>query len=50
VAILRHRVPFIALFVAVQELGGEILKKLRDLLFLPFVFALIVVDRVLATA
>jgi hypothetical protein len=33
--------------VALLKFGGEIFKQLRDLLPLPFVFALIVVDRVL---
>lgn len=40
--------PVVALLVALQELRGQILDQLRDLLLPPLVLALVVVDGVLA--
>ena len=48
VAVLGDRAALVALLVAVQELAPQVVEQLRDLLLLPLVLALVVVDRVLA--
>ena len=48
VAVVGHRAALVAFLVALQELGREVVDQLRDLLLLPLVLALVVVDRVLA--
>ena len=48
VAVVGHGAALVAFLVALQELGGEVVDQLRDLLLLPLVLALVVVDRVLA--
>jgi hypothetical protein len=47
VAVVRDGAALVAFLVALEEFIGEVLDEFGDLLLLPFVLALIIVDRIL---
>jgi hypothetical protein len=48
VAVVRDRAPLILAVMAFDELGRQVVDQLCNLFALPLVFALVVVDRILA--
>ena len=49
-AVLSDGATLVTFLVAIQELACEVVNQLGDLLLLPFVFALVIVNRVLAAS